>query len=49
MQSFSGFVALNRADLTHEARVQGIRWGRLALIAIVSVLSGVLVHVLAAW
>lgn len=52
MQNFSTFAALHRADLTHEplkAIGLGVPWGRIALIAIGSVVAALVLRVLAAW
>ena len=52
MQNFSSYAALHRADLTHEplkAVEPGVPWGRIALIAIGSVVAAVVLRVLAAW
>lgn len=52
IQNFSGFAGLNRADLTHEPRKpqeHGVPWGRIALVAVASVIAAVVLRVLAAW
>jgi len=52
LQSFSGFAGLHRADLTHESRntqEHGVTWGRIALVAVASVIAAVVLRVLLAW
>jgi hypothetical protein len=50
LQSFSGFAGLHRADLTHEQpQEHGVAWGRIALVAVASVIAAVVLRVLIAW